>query len=121
MSIQLSLLDPPVHRGDPASSRTAARHAKQVLSGQMLDVFGAVVLGGPAGMSNRDIQVAICDGFNPGHPAWNKVATRTKTLWDRGYLDRLVNPETGEWLLRSHETAPDEQGFLVYRVRAPFA
>lgn len=119
MSVQLSLLEAPVHRGDPQSSRTAAKRVK--LHGQLLDVFGAVVLGGPAGMSNREIQLAVCGGNNPGHKAWNKVATRTKTLWDEGYLEKIVNPETGEWLLRSHWSAPDHQGFLVYRVRDPFA
>ena len=121
MTAQLSLLDPPVHRDDPQSSHDAAASVKPKLSGQLLDVLGAVILGGPAGMSNREIQIAVCGGNNPGHPAWNKVATRTKTLWDRGVLDRLRNPETGDWLLRTHTTAPDTQGFLVYRARNPFA
>lgn len=121
MSGQMSLLDtklseltPPVRRRDPESSHQAARRIAPKLSGQLLDVLGAVVMAGPDGASNRDIQIAVCGGDNPGHPAWNKVPTRTKTLWDKGILERMRDPETGDWLVRDHPSG--NQGFLVYRV-----
>lgn len=110
----LSKLRPPVRRRGPASSKAAAKRVAPKLSGQLLDVLGAVILGGPDGMSNREIQIAVCGGYNPGHPAWNKVPTRTKTLWDRGVLERMKDPETGDWLLREHPTG--KQAFLVYRI-----
>ncbi|MCI0542947.1 MAG: hypothetical protein L0Z49_00705 [Actinobacteria bacterium] len=114
---RLSELDPPVRRRDPASSKTAATLVKPKLSSQLLDVLGAVILGGADGMSNREIQVAVCGGVNPGHPAWNKVPTRTKQLWDQGVVERMTTADRRGWLLRSHPSAPGKQGFLVYRVK----
>lgn len=127
MTEQLSLLDqpkrplsklkPPVRRRDPVSSREAAKRIAPKLSGQLLDVLGVIVLAGEEGASNREIQIAVCGGDNPGHPAWNKVPTRTKQLWDEEVIERMRDPETGEWMLREHPTG--KQGFLVYRVRQP--
>lgn len=111
----LSTLKPPVRRRDPVSSRDAAKRIAPKLSGQLLDVLGVVVWAGESGASNREIQLAVCDGDNPGHPAWNKVPTRTKQLWDEGVLERIADSETGEWLLREHPSG--NQGFLVYRVK----
>jgi hypothetical protein len=112
---QLSLLDAPVRRTDPQSSHTAAKRVKPKLSGQLLDVLAAVIATGADGASNREVQIAVCGGENPGHPAWNKVPTRTKTLWDKGVLERMRDPLTGDWLLRDHPSG--NQGFLVYRVK----
>ena len=112
---RLSELKPPVRRRDPQSSRDAARRIAPKLSGQLLDVLAALIDGGADGVSNRDIQIAVCGGDNPGHPAWNKVATRTKQLWDEGVIDRMTDPATGDWLLRDHATSG--QAFLCYRVK----
>jgi len=116
MTNQLSLLSPPVHQGDPESSRQAAKRVAPKLSGQLLDVLASVVAAGPDGLSNREIQLIVCGGNNPGDSAWNKVPTRTKTLWDKGVLERMIDPLTGDWLLRTDPSAPKSQGFLVYRV-----
>jgi len=116
MTTQLSLLSPPVRRSDPESSRAAAKRVAPKLSGQLLDVLAAVAGAGPDGLSNREIQLQVCNGHNPGDPAWNKVPTRTKTLWDKKVLERMVDPLTGDWLLRSDPSAPKAQGFLVYRI-----
>lgn len=112
---KLSELEPPVRRRDPKSSREAAQRIAPKLSGQLLDVLGVLVMAGSDGASNRDIQIAVCGGHNPGHPAWNKVPTRTKQLWDEEVIERMRDEETGEWLMRRHPTA--NQAFLVYRVR----
>lgn len=112
---KLSELTPPVRRRDPESSREAARKVAPKLSGQLLDVLGVLVLAGVEGASNRDIQMAVCGGHNPGHPAWNKVPTRTKQLWDEEVIERMRDPETGDWLMRHHPTA--NQAFLVYRAK----
>lgn len=111
----LSELEPPVGRRDPASSRAAALRIAPKLSGQLLDVLGVVVMAGELGASNREIQMAVCGGHNPGHPAWNKVPTRTKQLWDEEVIERMRDPKTGEWAMRDHPTG--KQGFLVYRVK----
>ncbi len=80
---QLSLT--PVHSGDPASSREAAARAAPKVRSQMDAVFAAVVLNRVHGMSNRELQIWVCDS-NPGHPAWNKIPTRCRTLERMGFM-----------------------------------
>ena len=105
---QLELV--PVHHDDPLSSREAADRIRPHVSGQLELVLGAVVLFGLAGASNREIQIAVC-GLDPGHPAWNKIPTRCRTLERKGLLE-LVTDEAGEPVLREHSTGGR---FLVWR------
>ncbi len=105
---QLSLT--PVHTGDPDSSREAAARVAPKVGSQLDAVLGAVV-GWLGGMSNREIQIAVCNGFNPGHPLWNKCATRTRTL-ERMDLIVLVRDADGEPVLREHWTGGR---FLTWR------
>ena len=52
-------------------------------------------------MSNRDIQMVVCDG-NPGHPLWNKVPTRCRTLETLGLVEQVT--DAGTPVLRSHSS-----------------
>ena len=101
MTDQMSLLEPPVHRNDPLSSREAADRVRPSLAGQFRKVFGAVLLGGPEPMSNRDIQIAVCGGHNPGHPLWNKIPTRCRTLERKGLIELVLDAD-GEPVLTEH-------------------
>jgi hypothetical protein len=105
VSEQLSLLAP-VHRNDPASSREAA--ARVNAGSQLAAVLAA--LSSVPDASNRDLQVMVCGGFNPGHPSWNKIATRTRTLERRGLIELVT--DAGEPVLREH---PSGGRFLVWR------
>ena len=105
MNGQLELA--PVHTLDPASSREAAGKVKA--GSQLHRVLGAIVLGGPEGVSNRDIQMVVCDG-NPGHPLWNKVPTRCRTLETLGLVEQVT--AAGTPVLRSHSSGGR---FLVWR------
>lgn len=107
---QLSLV--PVHRDDPQSSREAAERVAPKVGTQLHDVFDAIVLFGEEGASNREIQIAVCKGNNPGHPLWNKTPTRCRTLERKGLIE-LVTDE-GEPVLREHWTGGR---FMVWRVR----
>ncbi len=105
---QLSLT--PVHSGDPDSSREAAARVRPKVRSQLDAVFAAVVLNRVHGMSNRELQIWVCDS-NPGHPAWNKIATRTRTLERMGLIE-LVCDADGEPVLREHR---DGGRFLTWR------
>ncbi len=105
---QLSLT--PVHSGDPASSREAAERVAPKVGSQLDAVLAAVEMGGFGGMSNRQIQILVCRN-NPGHPAWNKIPTRCRTL-ERMGLIVLVRDDDGEPVLREHR---DGGRFLTWR------
>ncbi len=104
---QLSLT--PVHSGDPDSSREAAARVAPKVGSQLDAVLAAVELRF-AGMSNRDIQILVCHN-NPGHPAWNKIPTRCRTLERMGLIE-LVRDADGEPVLREHA---DGGRFLTWR------
>ena len=106
--IQLSLA--PVHRDDPESSREAAVRVTPKVGTQLQRVLSAVFLNGPSGLSNREIQLVVC-GANPGHPAWNKIPTRCRTLQRMGLLELVL--KDGEPHLREHS---DGGRFLTWRV-----
>jgi hypothetical protein len=84
---------------------------KAKVKGQLELVLGAIVVGGPGGMSNREIQIAVCGGYNPGDPLWNKVPTRCRTLERKGYIDLVVDAD-GDPVLREHWSGGR---FLVWR------
>ena len=96
---QLSLT--PVHRDDPDSSREAAERVAPKVGSQLARVLREVGRGGEVGRSNRQVQIAVCGGFIPGHPAWNKIATRTRTLERMGLIE-LVRDADGDPDLREH-------------------
>lgn len=112
MTEQLELA--PVHRLDPDSSREAAARVMPQIGSQLEAVFGAILVYGPDGASNREIQLIVCAGHNPGHPLWNKVPTRARTLERRGLIE-LVTDDDGEPFLRPHWSSPGQR-FLVWRV-----
>jgi hypothetical protein len=101
----------PVHRDDPASSHEAAERVRPKVGSQLQQVLTAVLLAGPSGASNREIQIKVCGGYNPGHPAWNKIPTRCRTLERRGLLELVL--DDGEPLLLEHETGGR---FMVWRL-----
>ena len=105
---QLSLT--PVHSGDPDSSREAAARVFPKIGSQLSKVLTTVFLHGQSGMSNRDIQIAVCRN-NPGHPAWNKIPTRCRTLERMGLIELVVDAD-GEPILREHL---DGGRFLTWR------
>lgn len=113
MTTQQSLFDDaPVRREGPESSREAAERVRPKVGSQLQQVLSAIFLAGPSGASNREIQVKVCGGYNPGHPLWNKVPTRCRTLEKRGFIE-LVRDVDGEPLLLEHETGGR---FMVWRV-----
>ncbi len=105
---QLSLI--PVHSGDPDSSREAAARVAPSVGTQLDAVWEVIGWVGSVGMSNRDIQHLVCHS-NPGHPAWNKIATRCRTLERMGLIE-LVCDADGEPVLREHR---DGGRFLTWR------
>ena len=107
---QLSLT--PVHSGDPDSSREAAARVAPKVGSQLDSVLGAVVVGGfwRHSMSNREIQIVVCRN-DPGHPAWNKIPTRCRTLERMGLIELVLDAD-GEPVLREHR---DGGRFLTWR------
>jgi hypothetical protein len=106
---QLELV--PVHHDDPLSSYEAAQRVAPAVGTQLYQVYMAAAHAGAEGISNREIQVQVC-GNNPGHPAWNKIPTRCRTLERQGILELVT--EDGEPVLREHWTGGR---FLVWRIR----
>jgi len=119
----------PVHHDDPDSSREAAERVTPKVGTQLaavLDAFSSSSgQAGQAGfvmtmpgllfawaLSNREIQLVVCGGHNPGHPMWNKIATRTRTLERMGLIELIVDID-GKPLLREHR---DGGRFLLWRV-----
>jgi len=109
MMEQLELV--PVHHEDPRSSWEAAQRVAPQVGTQLFAVWSAVVHAGADGLSNRQIQWQVCGGHNPGHPAWNKIPTRCRTLQRKGVFELVT--EDGEPVLREHDGAR----FMVWRVR----
>ena len=105
---QLSLA--PVHCDDPESSREAAVRVTPKVGTQLSRVLSVVFFSGPEGLSNREIQLVVC-GSNPGHPAWNKIPTRCRTLQRMGLLELVL--EDGQPVLREH---PGGGRLLTWRV-----
>ena len=105
---QLSLI--PVHSNDPESSREAAARVAPKVGSQLYRVLGAVVSGGAMGMSNRVIQIVVCRN-SPGHPTWNKIPTRCRTLERMGLIELVVDDD-GDPVLREHS---DGGRFLTWR------
>lgn len=94
----------PTHRDDPESSSFAARKMARRVRGEVLRVLQIIAWADRAGLdgiTNREIQLALYDRAENG---WNKVATRTGTLWRRGLVERL-----GTRLY-------NDQPFLAYRI-----
>ena len=103
---QLSLT--PVHSGDPDSSREAAARVAPKVGSQLNLVLQAIESWRWWGISNREIQLLLC---NRAHPLWNKVPTRCRTLERMGLIE-LVCDADGEPVLREHR---DGGRFLTWR------
>jgi hypothetical protein len=103
----------PVHRDDPASSRDAADRVRPRVGSQLQQVLAAIFIAGPDGASNREIQVRVANGHHPGHPAWNKVPTRCRTLEKRGMIEMVTDDKLAP-VLREHSSGGR---FLVWRVK----
>ena len=112
MTHQLSLLDAPTHRDDPASSVEAAERVTPKVGSLLYELLWWLTATGPYGRSNRELQILIygTQGANP--TAWNKIPTRCRTL-ERMGLIKLVVDIDGKPLLRDHR---DGGRFLLWRV-----
>ena len=101
----------PVHHDDPESSREAAERVMPKVGSQLYELLWWLTASGPAGRSNRELQILLYGTEKTNPTAWNKIPTRTRILERMGLIELVT--EDGKPLLRKHR---DGGRFLTWRV-----